>query len=220
MRIGIFGGTFDPIHESHISMGLAALKLCCLDKVFFVPTRPWQKTAKASENDRAAMLALALAPYEGQLEIDRRELERGGPSYSVDTLYSFRKEYGPETPLVFIMGADQWKNFKTWILWEKFPLLANLLIFSRDGSLGEDPFADKFPVIRLTERKCISSPAGSILIAEEGPAPFSSTDIRNALRNKMTREQPIPGLAENVHDYIISRGLYLPEKEFLTLTRA
>ena len=51
MRIGVFGGTFDPVHESHIQMGLDALEQCHLDKVFFVPTRPWQKTARASEED-------------------------------------------------------------------------------------------------------------------------------------------------------------------------
>ena len=53
MRIGVFGGTFDPVHESHIQMGLDALEQCHLDKVFFVPTRPWQKPARASEEDRA-----------------------------------------------------------------------------------------------------------------------------------------------------------------------
>ena len=90
MRIGVFGGTFDPVHESHIQMGLDALEQCHLDKVFFVPTRPWQKTARASEEDRAAMLSMALAPYQNKLIVDRRELERTGASYSIDTLYSFR----------------------------------------------------------------------------------------------------------------------------------
>ena len=104
MRIGVFGGTFDPVHESHIQMGLDALEQCHLDKVFFVPTRPWQKTARASGEDRVAMLSMALAPYQNKLIIDRRELERTGASYSIDTLYSFRQEFGPETPIYFIMG--------------------------------------------------------------------------------------------------------------------
>ena len=116
MRIGVFGGTFDPVHESHIQMGLDALEQCHLDKVFFVPTRPWQKTARASGEDRVAMLSMALAPYQNKLIIDRRELERTGASYSIDTLYSFRQEFGPETPIYFIMGSDQWKNLKTWVL--------------------------------------------------------------------------------------------------------
>ena len=67
MRIGVFGGTFDPVHESHIQMGLDALEQCHLDKVFFVPTRPWQKTARASEEDRAAMLSMALTSYQDKL---------------------------------------------------------------------------------------------------------------------------------------------------------
>ena len=123
MRIGVFGGTFDPVHESHIQMGLDALEQCHLDKVFFVPTRPWQKTARASEEDRAAMLSMALTSYQDKLVVDRRELERTGASYSIDTLYSFRQEFGPEAPIYFIMGSDQWENLKTWVLWEKFPLL-------------------------------------------------------------------------------------------------
>ena len=94
MRIGVFGGTFDPVHESHIQMGLDALEQCHLDKVFFVPTRPWQKTARASGEDRVAMLSMALAPYQNKLIIDRRELERTGASYSIDTLYSFLFHHG------------------------------------------------------------------------------------------------------------------------------
>ena len=151
MRIGVFGGTFDPVHESHIQMGLDALEQCHLDKVFFVPTRPWQKTARASEEDRAAMLSMALAPYQNKLIVDRRELERTGASYSIDTLYSFRQEFGPEIPIYFIMGSDQWKNLKTWVLWEKFPLLCNLLIFTRDGELGDDPYEGKFPLIPVQD---------------------------------------------------------------------
>ena len=76
-------------------MGLDALEQCHLDKVFFVPTRPWQKTARASEEDRAAMLSMALTSYQDKLVVDRRELERTGASYSIDTLYSFRQEFGP-----------------------------------------------------------------------------------------------------------------------------
>ena len=84
MRIGVFGGTFDPVHESHIQMGLDALEQCHLDKVFFVPTRPWQKTARASEEDRAAMLSMALSPHQNKLIVDRRELERTGASIPSD----------------------------------------------------------------------------------------------------------------------------------------
>lgn len=212
MRIGVFGGTFDPVHESHIQMGLDALEQCRLDKVFFVPTRPWQKTARASEEDRAAMLSLALAPFQDRFIIDRRELERTGASYSINTLYSFRQEFGPETPIYFIMGADQWKNLKTWVLWEKFPLLCNLLIFTRNGELGEDPYGGTFPLISVQALGSNSAPNGLIVLARSEPAPYSSTAIRKALLKEPARSQKIPGVTENVHRYILSHGLYLPRE--------
>ena len=209
MRIGVFGGTFDPVHESHIQMGLDALEQCHLDKVFFVPTRPWQKTARASEEDRAAMLSMALSPHQNKLIVDRRELERTGASYSIDTLYSFRQEFGPETPIYFIMGSDQWKNLKTWVLWEKFPLLCNLLIYTRDGEFSDDPYEGKFPIIPVQDLGSNPAPNGLIVLARSEPAPYSSTAIRTALFEEPSRSQTIPGLTADVHQYILFHGLYL-----------
>ena len=201
MRIGVFGGTFDPVHESHIQMGLDALEQCHLDKVFFVPTRPWQKTARASEEDRAAMLSMALSPHQNKLIVDRRELERTGASYSIDTLYSFRQEFGPETPIYFIMGSDQWKNLKTWVLWEKFPLLCNLLIYTRDGEFSDDPYEGKFPIIPVQDLGSNPAPNGLIVLARSEPAPYSSTAIRTALFEEPSRSQTIPGLTADVHQF-------------------
>lgn len=212
MRIGVFGGTFDPVHESHIQMGLDALEQCHLDKVFFVPTRPWQKTARASEEDRAAMLSMALSPHQNKLIVDRRELERTGSSYSIDTLYSFRQEFSPETPIYFIMGSDQWKNLKTWVLWEKFPLLCNLLIYTRDGEFSDDPYEGKFPIIPVQDLGSNPAPNGLIVLARSEPAPYSSTAIRTALFEEPSRSQTIPGLTADVHQYILFHGLYLPRE--------
>ena len=206
MRIGVFGGTFDPVHESHIQMGLDALEQCHLDKVFFVPTRPWQKTARASEEDRAAMLSMALSPHQNKLIVDRRELERTGASYSI------RQEFGPETPIYFIMGSDQWKNLKTWVLWEKFPLLCNLLIYTRDGEFSDDPYEGKFPIIPVQDLGSNPAPNGLIVLARSEPAPYSSTAIRTALFEEPSRSQTIPGLTADVHQYILFHGLYLPRE--------
>ena len=208
MRIGIFGGTFDPIHESHVEMGLDAVRELSLDKLFYVPTRPWQKTARATEGDRLRMLEIALEPYSNQLIADTRELTRGGPSYSIDTLYSFRREFGEQTPIFFVMGSDQWKNLTTWILWQTFPLLANLFIVTRDGSLGGNPYGDKFPVVQPSDAARSEEPSGSICVAKFEPAAYSSTQIRSALANETTRDRPIPGLRTQIHQYILERGLY------------
>ena len=147
MRIGIFGGSFDPVHTAHIQMALGAKSQLNLDELYLVPTRPWQKTARASDEDRLEMLKIACAPYSAHLRIDTRELERAGQSYSIDTIFSFRKQYGPTCKLFFVMGADQWRNLTTWIQWQRFPELTNLAVFKRNGIAFSDPYEGKYKVI-------------------------------------------------------------------------
>lgn len=110
------------------------------------------------------------------------------------------------------MGSDQWKNLKTWVLWEKFPLLCNLLIFTRDGELGDDPYEGKFQLIPVQDLSSNPAPNGLIVLARSEPAPYSSTAIRKALFEEPVRSQKIPGLTEDVHQYILSHGLYLPRE--------
>ena len=196
------------MHESHIAIGLAAIKQCGLDKVFYVPTRPWQKTARASEAARAEMLSLALQPYHDRLVLDRRELDRGGPSYSIDTIYSFRKEFGPEAPLFFIMGSDQWKNLKTWILWDKFPLLCNLLVFTRNGEVADNPYGNHFPIVDAAQVQDNCPSNGLIIFGRFRPEPFSSTQIRKTVRELPHPDQKIQGLSPEVQRYILDQGLY------------
>ena len=95
MRIGIFGGSFDPVHSAHIQMALGAKLQLNLDELFLVPTRPWQKNARASDEDRLEMLKIACAPYGSHLKIDTRELVRAGQSYSIDTIFSFTDPASP-----------------------------------------------------------------------------------------------------------------------------
>ncbi len=110
------------------------------------------------------------------------------------------------------MGSDQWKNLKTWVLWEKFPLLCNLLIYTRDGELGDDPYEGKFPLIPAQDLGSNPAPNGLIVLTRSEPAPYSSTAIRKALFEKPARSQTIPGLTADVHQYILSHGLYLPRE--------
>ena len=143
MRIGIFGGSFDPVHSAHIQMALGAKLQLNLDELFLVPTRPWQKTARASDEDRLEMLKIACAPYSSHLKIDTRELVRAGQSYSIDTIFSFRKQFGLDCKLFFVIGADQWRNLTTWVQWQRFPELTNLAVFKRNGIAFSYPYTDK-----------------------------------------------------------------------------
>lgn len=211
MKIGILGGTFDPIHSEHLKMARAARDLLALDVVYLVPSRPWQKTARASDEDRLAMLKIAACSFPSWLKIDTRELDRGGPSYSIDTLYSFRRQFEKD-PLVFIMGGDQWANLKTWIQWEKFPLLANLLLFKRSSQLIESPYGAAFPVNEVKTPLKEVSLEGSIYIADIELSCVSSTEIRKSLYSEPARSAKILGLDELVQRYILEHHLYLPRE--------
>ncbi len=209
-RIGILGGTFDPVHRAHIACAIDARKQLGLDRLFLVPTRPWQKSARAGDEDRVAMLELACENYTDTVEIDRREIERAGQSYSIDTLYSFRKEY-PQAAIFFILGSDQWKNLPTWILWEHFPELVNLAVYQRDERTYPNPYGEKIPAKSVGEFEANPTPFGSILLMQAPAIEVSSTEIRAHLKNEH-RRAPFPNLDPKVQEYILSHDLYCNER--------
>lgn len=209
MRIGIFGGSFDPVHLAHIEMALQAKKELFLDKLYLVPTRPWQKTARASDAQRLEMLKIAVKNLDNTINIDTRELDRAGQSYSIDTIFSYRKEYCPDSVLFFVMGADQWKNLTTWIQWERFPELTNLAVFKRNGIPFENPYKARYPILPA-QCSAQASPAGSIYILDAKEINISSTEIRQALFREPSRNREINGLHPEVHNFILQNKLYLP----------
>lgn len=114
-RVGILGGTFDPVHNGHLAVARAAKERLVLDKVFLVPAfaPPHKGDAKAPGRDRLAMVRLAVADEPG-LCADDVELSRGGVSYSIDTVRAFRERLGPEARLWWIIGADTTPELATW----------------------------------------------------------------------------------------------------------
>lgn len=211
MRIGLFGGTFDPVHEAHILLAKEAHKKLNLNCTYLIPTRPWQKTARASDDDRKKMLEIALSPYK-DLKIDTRELDRAGASYSIDTLFSFRNQYGSDAEIFFLMGTDQWANLRTWVQWEHFPDLANLVLFRRGSISSQNPYGDKYPILTDELAQNCSEPNGCILFLQSDLPAYSSSQIRKQLYDITERAKPIGGLAKDVQTYIIDKGLYLPRE--------
>jgi len=209
-RIGILGGTFDPIHVGHLALGRAARDALRLDEVRFMPTgRSWQKeTARADAGQRLEMVRLAIAGEPG-LRADPRETMRSGATYTVDTLAEMRAEFGPDVALVLLMGSDQLRNLATWHRYRKLLDYAHIGCTQR-GRQSLDALPAEVETL-LSERGRDSLPdsgAGSIVFFGMPPVPVSAT----ALRERLARgERPAELVPRAVLDYIDSNGLYRAE---------
>ena len=175
-RIGLLGGSFDPIHNAHLALARAALAHLDAQAVHLIPAAaPWQREPlMAGAPQRAAMIELAIADQPG-LALDRIEIERGGPSYTIDTLRSLASQpraQAGKLRYVWILGADQLTNFCTWNDWQGIVALADLAVAARPGNRAEPPAALRHELDR----------AGSALHRLPMPEmPISSSAIRQRL---------------------------------------
>jgi len=134
MRLGIFGGTFDPVHYGHLVLAETCREQLDLDEVRFVPaaTPPHKLDHRISDGHaRADMLSLAVSGYP-EFVVDRRELKRKGPSFTVDTLTEYATEF-PDAELFFLVGADSLRDLLTWRNPERISQLATLVACNRPG---------------------------------------------------------------------------------------
>ncbi|MBA3417053.1 MAG: nicotinate-nucleotide adenylyltransferase [Chloroflexia bacterium] len=195
-RIGIFGGTFDPIHVGHLIVAADLRHALTLDRVLFVPAgRPPHKAADlvSADGDRLAMLELALAT-EPKAEISTVDLERPGPSYTVDLLAILRAGF-PVARLVFLMGEDSLRDLPTWRNPDEIARLADFGVAARPG-VAFDPEAvyAQVPAAR-----------GRLSLVETVQLSISSSDIRRRVRQGAPIRHLVPCAVE---DYIAERGLY------------
>ena len=133
-RIGLFGGSFDPVHVGHRALAMQAADQLQLDELRWIPAgQPWQKTGRqlASARDRAAMVALSLQG-DPRFRLDPSELRRTGPSYTIDTVMALR-EQAPRAQLFLILGQDQYARFHTWNSWRELLSQVTLAVTRRDG---------------------------------------------------------------------------------------
>jgi len=194
--IGLLGGTFNPVHEGHLSIASEALTLFGLDAVWFIPcANPPHKPAAglASNADRLAMLRLAIAG-EPRFDVDPIEFDRPGKSYTIDTVRALQKRH-PDVEFVFIVGADTLSELPTWH--RPLDLLARIRIVSlaRPGFVP-DPAAIQLP-----------PPWPQKLLADLRPGrplDVSSRDIRA----KIAAGQPVPLVPDYVMRYIQEHNLY------------
>lgn len=193
-RIGVFGGTFDPIHNAHLAVGAAARHQLHLDEVRFVVANiPWQKAKLrriSSAHDRFAMVSLSVAGRPGLLASDL-EIRRGGDSFTADTLRQILDEdpHDPHPELFLIVGSDLVDDLPTWQRWTEIPQLCTLAVAYRPG---EESGADLAPGWRSVE---VRLPALEL----------SSTELREMAADGRPLDFLVP---DSVIAYVADHGLY------------
>ncbi len=207
--LGLLGGSFDPVHAGHLALARAARARLGLAQVVFLPAgQPWQKPQITPAQHRLAMLQLAVGDA-AEGSVDAREINRAGPSYTIDTLRELRQEHGPERPLVWLLGLDQLRRLDTWHCWQDLSTLAHLAYTARPGTAAELPPAVAAHVAaRRGEPQAVAArPAGSVVAFAMRPVDCSATRIRTALA--AGREDSVAAfLAPPVRAYIHTHQLY------------
>lgn len=201
-RLGVMGGTFDPIHHGHLVAASEVAARFGLDEVVFVPTGvPWQKAHRrvSPAEDRYLMTVIATASNP-RFSVSRVDIDRPGDTYTVDTLRDLRAQRGPDSDLFFITGADALSQILTWRGADELFELAHFIGVSRPG-------------VRLEEKDISHLPADKVTLVEVPALAISST----ACRERRTSGLPIWYLVpDGIVQYITKRGLYLespPDEE-------
>lgn len=196
LRLGIFGGTFDPIHLGHLVLAELTHETLRLDRVVFVPARvpPHKGDADASPEHRFRMTDLAVRDNP-HFEVSDVEIRRDGPSYTVETLRRLRDEHPGDTEHYLMMGADSARDLETWKDHEEILRDSTVVVMGRPGVGRRD-----LPAPVAARATVVPTPLLEI----------SSSEIRRRVRAGDTIRYLV---AEPVERYIRSQGLYAPRKE-------
>jgi nicotinate-nucleotide adenylyltransferase len=186
LRLGLYGGSFDPIHHGHLILGRQAMEDLYLDRLIFIPAaespfKPDQPVASAG--DRLAMIRLAIQD-EARFAVDPLELNRESPSYTIYTARAYKAQY-PKDALFFLIGEDHVPALQKWNEFDQLDQLVTFAILSRSDA----PLKVRYPVVRRR-------------------FDLSSTEIRNRIANNLPISYLVP---ENVLRYIHERNLYRGE---------
>jgi len=207
--IGILGGTFDPIHLGHLRPALEVQEALGLEALRFVPLRQavHREAPYASGEDRLAMVQAAIAG-ERSFVADRRELDRSGGSYTLDTLGSMREELGADLPLCLLLGSDAFGGFLSWHRPLDILALAHLVVMTRPGV--EDTWSPEIRALRRARQVASAaalseSPGGHIYYQRVTQLDISATAIRESIAAGRSPRFLVP---DPVIEIIAQRGLY------------
>ena len=185
-RVGIFGGSFDPIHLGHLILAEAALESLSLDRVIFIPNgfSPFKTTTPplASPEERLEMIRLSIKD-EALFSVDERELRRAGPSYTIDTARSLLAEH-PGVRFLYLIGMDNLKDLDKWHGIDELKNLVDFAVLDRSSLAGAEKLT--FPIVQRR-------------------IDLSSTEIRQRVKSGLSIRFMV---SEGVYKYIMNRGLY------------
>ena len=201
MKVGVLGGTFDPIHNGHLGIAESACRELGLAQILFVPARdPWLKERRsiALSRHRVEMVKLAISAYP-RYNISYVDLKRDGPSYTVDTLSDLRSELGSTVELYFIMGMDAMEGLPDWREPERIIKMCHLVVAKRPG-------VDMIDLKALEKR--LTGISEKVIVIDNDLYDINSTGIRR----RVSGGQSINGLVPDaVALYIRENGLYIKE---------
>lgn len=198
MRLGVYGGTFDPVHFGHLLLAERAREECALEEVWFIPAGapPHKLGAQiAAGAARAEMLEFAVAGVR-EFKVDRRELQRSGPSYTVETLRELRRER-PGDELFLLLGADSLRDLPLWREPREIATLATLLVVNR----GASPPPNLAPLVHHLGEEAVSR----IRVVEMPGIDISASDIRRRVAAGKSIRYMTPRAVEQ---YIREHHLY------------
>jgi nicotinate-nucleotide adenylyltransferase len=223
MKVGLFGGTFDPVHVGHLDVVRAARQALGLDSVWLVPARvpPHRRPPHASASHRFAMAALAIQAESGMLVADL-EMEATGPSYTTATLDRIEARGWSLDGFVFIIGADAFRDIEAWKDYPRVLDRCDFAVVSRPG-LPVTALREALPALAARMRDVSSSGQGrrptspeavggrtGILLVDAPTSPVSSTDVRQAISSGASLVGLLPA---GVASYIARHGLYRDVRE-------
>lgn len=216
-RLGVFGGTFDPVHWGHITPALEALRILALDELQFVPAgRPPHKDGERMTPfvHRFAMLALATQRLD-RVTVSDIELEFEGPTFTIDVLARVRRRCRPEQ-LFFLLGSDSLTQITSWHRWRELIDRVDLVVLHRPGPWGAElaallpePLRGRLVAVREGGEVAPRQRARTVYLLEHEPVAVSATEVRARVASGERVADAVP---EEVAAYIAKAGLYQPEE--------
>jgi nicotinate-nucleotide adenylyltransferase len=204
MRLGVFGGAFDPPHLGHVALAQAGLTQLNLDRLLILPTgEAWHKPQSLSESrHRVAMCDLAFSPLSEHVVIDDRETRRAGPSYTIDTLKELKAQY-PQAQLFLLMGDDQWRSLPSWHRIDEVARLAIISPVRRDPQVsawgGSSPLSVS-DIHKVYSQLQVQALNMSLM-------PQSGTDIRQLATGSQSLDGAVsPAVAQYIQQHHLYRS--------------